>query len=261
MILEVFCIGIVLLYVVVRAKLDADPRRFLMRMATFVAAGWVCEDTVIRAYGFYFYSPDWTLFLDHVPVMIILIWPVVIHSAWDLAGHLLGRTHRLVPLLASAIVLADASLIEPIAVEAGLWTWTEPGLFRVPPIGILGWALFAFFAIGAMQRKLRFTIPVALLGTHASLLLLWWIFFRWVNDTVPAWPVVGLAWVASLLLALLVRRRHLERRVPLVEMLLRVPAALFFFVLLAIDGLDVPALCLYALAFAPPYVLLTPWKS
>ena len=44
-------------------------------------------------------------------------------------------------LVGALIVLADASLIEPVAVASNLWAWTEPGLFAVPPIGILGWAI------------------------------------------------------------------------------------------------------------------------
>ena len=39
----------------------------------------------------------------------------------------------------------------------------------------------------------------------------------------------------------------------------RVPAAAFFFVLLALYGRREPALIAYALAFAPPYLALTRW--
>ena len=69
--------------------------------------------------------------------------PVVILSALELAESL---TKTRTTLLCAAIALADAALIEPVAVRAGLWRWHEPGLFGVPPIGILGWAFFTFVA-------------------------------------------------------------------------------------------------------------------
>lgn len=263
--LEAVCLAIVGSFVAVRARIDPEPRRFLWRLAVLVAAAWVAENSVIHAYHFYEYSPSWSLFVDHVPLMIVLIWPVVVHSAWDLARHLLGDGHRRVPLLAATFILFDASLMEPIAVEAGLWRWTEPGLFRVPPIGILGWAIFAFFAVTILRRSRSAVtdlsaILLPALGTHLLLLIAWWTFFRWVNGPVPAWSAVLLVWLLSVGAVLLVRRGRLFTRVPRLEMLLRAPAALFFFALLVMHGRDAPALVAYAAAFAPPYLVLTPWR-
>src|SRR3954465_1154321 len=78
---ELTCAAIVALYVA--ARRDAIPT-----LALLAVAGFVGEDSVIRAYGFYFYSPRWPLFLDRVPLLIVLIWPVVIHSAWRLGRAL-----------------------------------------------------------------------------------------------------------------------------------------------------------------------------
>jgi hypothetical protein len=44
-------------------------------------------------------------------------------------------------------------------------------------------------------------------------------------------------------------------------MWLRVPAAGFFFVLLALHGRSLAPLVAYALAFAPPYLAMTAWAS
>ena len=143
--LELVCAAIVALYAV--ARRDALPE-----LALLAVAGFVGEDSVIRAYGFYSYSPRWHLFLDRVPLAIVLIWPIVIHSAWRWRAAW-RRAPALAPLVGAAIVLADASLIEPIAVHAGLWTWTEPGLFAVPPIGIIGWAYFAGAAIACLEAS------------------------------------------------------------------------------------------------------------
>ncbi|MFK7991886.1 MAG: carotenoid biosynthesis protein [Sandaracinaceae bacterium] len=257
--LELSCVAIIALYVGVRARIDPSPKAFLGRLVLLMAASWIGENSVIHAYHFYAYSPRWSVFVDQVPLLVITIWPVVIHSAWDLAKRLTDRPSRVV-FVASALVLADASLIEPIAVKAGLWWWNEPGLFEVPPIGILGWALFAwgcFFVFEHRRLHKAWTLPFAPALVHPLLLVCWWGFFRWLNDTVPPWPVVGVAWVLSLVLAGFALRSGAGKNIPRHELLLRVPAAGFFFVLLALHAREEPALMAYAFAFAPPYLVLT----
>lgn len=259
--LELVALLIVVAFVLIRARTGPEPKRFLVRLALLVVASWVVENSVIHAYHFYVYNPDWTLFIHHVPLAIVLIWPVVIHSAWELAGYLLGeRKRHLVPLVGGLLVLADASLIEPIAVNSGLWHWTEPGVFDVPPIGIIGWAYYAALCMVIFERDHLFdavAIVIAPLGTHLLLLASWWGLFRWINQPLSPWPFVALAWLVSLSSAALSLRSGARMRVPPQDMLNRVPAALFFFVLLALDGRSETALVAYALAFAPPYVTVT----
>jgi len=258
--LECTALAIVLLFVVGRAQLG-DARSFLLRLSLLVVASWLAEDTAIRAYGFYFYDARWSLFVDKVPVAIVMIWPVVIHSAWDLARHLLGAGHRHVVWLGSALVLADAALIEPVSVASGLWRWTEPGIFGVPPIGILGWVFHAGLCMAVLERAqgrrakelLTLFTPV---GTHALLLGGWWGLFRWVNGTLAVPACVGALWGLSALVLWQSVRTKARTRVPLGEFLLRVPAALFFFVLLGIYGRGQPLLIAWTLAFAPPYCSL-----
>jgi hypothetical protein len=247
--LELACAAIVALYVI--ARRDAVPQ-----LALLAVAGFLGEDSVIRAYGFYYYSPRWHLFLDRVPLMIVVIWPIVIHSAWSLARRLGPRAWT--PLVGAAIVLADASLIEPIAVHAGLWTWTEPGLFAVPPIGIIGWAYFAGAAMACLERaRPAAAVIVAPVATHVMLVASWWLAFKWLSRPLPAWPFVVAAWVV--LGGLAVAALHVRnRREPAFrnDLLLRGPGAVFFFVLLGLYGRDLPSLCFYSLAFAPPYLTL-----
>jgi hypothetical protein len=167
-------------------------------------------------------------------------------------------------------VFADASLIEPISVQAGLWHWNEPGLFAVPPIGILGWAFHAGWCITVFEANRRASrspganaaiLVISPLGTHLLLLATWWIALRWVNVPIPPWPVVALAWVLAIVLATRAWRTGARKRIPPAEMWTRVPAALFFFVLLAIHGRALPELVVYAFAFAPPYIALTQWRQ
>jgi carotenoid biosynthesis protein len=247
--LELTCAAIVALYVA--ARRDAVPHLLVLAVAGFIG-----EDSVIRAYGFYFYSPRWHLFLDRVPLMIVLIWPIVIHSAFTLARRL---SPTAAPLVGAAIVLADASLIEPIAVHAGLWSWTEPGLFAVPPIGILGWAFFAGAAMLCLERtRATLVIVFAPLATHALLVASWWILLRWISRPLPSWPAVALAWIALGTLAAVALRRRIGRRLPPSELMLRAPGAAFFFVLLAVYGRDLPSLCAWSVAFAVPYLAVLP---
>ncbi len=249
--LELVCAAIVTLYAV--ARRDALPQLLLLAVAGFIG-----EDSVIRAYGFYSYSPRWDLFVDRVPLLIALIWPVVIHSAWSLARRL-GPRGRWAPLIGAGLVLADASFIEPIAVHAGLWSWTEPGLFAVPPIGILGWAYFAGAAMLCLERARPLAAVVAApLATHVLLVTTWWGAFRWLSRPLPAWPLVAVTWVVLGTLAVWALRLRPGRGSPAFrkELLLRGPGAAFFFVLLFMSARDQPSLCIYSAAFAPPYLAL-----
>jgi hypothetical protein len=264
--LELVCAAIVLVWIVLRARRDPSPRHLLLRLGLLAAAGWVGEDTMIRAYHFYAYSEDtWAIFIDRVPLAIAMIWPVVIHSAWDLARVLARASPRAVPFIAGAIVLADAALIEPIAVRAGLWRWTEPGLFAVPPIGVVGWAVFAVLAIAVLtgvseKRRLRAdalaVIVLAPAGTHAVLLALWWSLFRSVNGEVAPEPAIAVLVILSVAATLFVLRSRAAARVRLGDLVVRIPGAAFFFVLLAAHAED-GALVAWTLAFAAPYLALT----
>ncbi len=247
--LELSCLAIVGLYVTVKLLREDEPTGFATRLGLLIAAAWLGENSVIHAYGFYAYSPQWSLFVDQVPLAIVLIWPVVILSAYDLAKHL-GD-----PRLAFVIVLADASLIEPIAVNSGLWWWTQPGFFAVPPIGVLGWAYFAAVCVWIFERhRPAWIVIVPPLLIHPLLIATWWLALRWVSAPIPSAAAAAAACLLSAIALTVVLRQRLRERVPLFELLLRVPAAGFFFVLLALDGRESLALIVYAIAFAPPYL-------
>jgi hypothetical protein len=261
------CAAIVALYVVLRLRArGADRRAVALRLFALACAAWAGEDSVIRAYGFYSYAPGWFLFLDRVPILIVAIWPIVIDSAHVLARALVGSAPSKVAAMGGLIVLADASLIEPIAVHAGLWTWSAENarsFFDVPPIGILGWAFFAAAAIATFEvRERRVASPfadfavlvVAPLAAHAALGVAWWCAFRWMGGGVSPWALAGAAWCAAVPLAVAAWQRG--RGVPLRAVLARAPGAAFFFALLAASAGGRGDLAVYALAFAPPYLAL-----
>lgn len=266
--LQIACLAIVATFLVFRARLEAEPLALLRRLSLLALAAWAAQDTCIRAYGLLEYNQSWWLFLDRVPVLVVLVWPIVLQSARDLGTCLwAGRdrpTALRVALTVFGLVLADASLIESVSVQSGLWRWTEPGVFAVPPIGILGWAYFAAIAVYLFERAAwrhslwqeALVLLIAPAGTHLLLFVSWWGALRWVNVALPAWPAVLLAWIVSVALAARASQLGTRQRVPPILLWLRLPAALFFFVLLAIHGRQSGFLAAYALAFAPPYLAI-----
>ena len=251
--IELACAAIVTTWLVLRTLRETTGARaaFLSRVLIVAAAAWIAEDSAIRLYGFYAYASSWHAFLDQVPLAIVCIWPVVVLSALDLARALAPKH---IVLVAALVVLADASLIEPIATASSLWAWTEPGPFHVPLIGVLGWAFFGAGAAFALTRARALTaLALAPLTAHALLLFTWWSALRWLPRGVDAWPFVVVAWALCVALSIAVVVRGV--RVPRRDLLLRIPAASFFFVLLALH--PNAELVAYALAFAPPYLVLT----
>lgn len=278
--LEWVCVCIVSLYIVVRLRHRAgqSARDLLVHFVWLAATSALGEDSMIRLHGFYDYAPGWSLPLDRVPLLIVLIWPIVIDSASRLSVglcHALGRPPqtRNVAAVTAAVVFVDAWLIEPIATTSGLWRWHAPGLFSVPPIGVFGWAVFAGWVVwlqprlGAPgqpfgRRLLRMGIAsaTAIVGTHAVLIASWWGLLRWLSQPLPAQAGIVTAWLLLLPLALGFWRARVGRFVPRADLLVRLPAAAFFFVLLAVRhaeiGAQQTALLTYALAFALPYWVL-----
>jgi carotenoid biosynthesis protein len=271
--IEPLCFGIVALYLALRlGRAPAGERGAVaLRLALLACAGWIGEATCVRGYGFYRYAlPDeggpWRLWLDVVPLVVVLTWPVVIHSAWELARSLSTRSPSVGRrvLLCALIVLADASLIEPIAVAVGLWSWTEPGPFAVPLIGVLGWSLFTLWAAFALERGERarearqgagawsLVLVTAGLWVHLPLLALWWGGLRWLAPLAlgPALVLVTLANLAAFKAAAQGPRPDPG------ALWLRAPGAGFFFALLA-WGVRDPWLWAWALAFGLPYLVLT----
>lgn len=255
--LELVCLAIVALYVGSRLRPAEGRASFAMRFAAIVCASALGENSMIAFYGAYTYADDWSIFVGHVPLVVVLVWPVVVDSALVLASSLVPGAHRRA-LVAAAVVFTDALLIEPIAVRSGLWWWAEPGLFGVPLLGIAGWAFFTW-AVALTLERARGLTQLALVATgplaaHALVLLAHWALFRWVTALVPSTVAITLAWALALSATVALLRVAAP---PRAVVLSRAPGAAFFFVLLALGPAEGrPTLLLYALAFALPYIVL-----
>lgn len=262
---ELTAFAIVAIYIVAHTSGQPKRRQFIIRIILVCAACWIAEESCILLYKFYDYSANWSLFLAHLPLLVIVIWPIIVHSAWDLASQLVRPGRRLVPLTAAAIVLTDASFIEPVGVRTGLWSWNQPGLFDVPPIGILGWAYFAFLCVLFFEQRKRrngakwvnlLILIVPVIGTHMLLLITWWGVFRWVKISIDPMLAAASAWALSLLLVSVILKHRTGARIKRKTLLLRLLSALLLFTWLALNTNDSALLIVYAIAFAPPYLTL-----
>jgi hypothetical protein len=238
--------------------------------ALWIAGGaWLGEVSCIRLYRFYQYDAPWSLFLDVMPLLVVLIWPVVVLSARELAWSLgwRDRSGNPLPLAVMGWVVLDATLVESVAVTSRLWSWNESGFFGVPWIGVLGWGIYAAAVswVWDQTRARRWgffkslSVPLlAVLLAHLGLLAAWWGGLRWipvlrVNASVDR-LIVG-AWLGSLVLSVWLWRRG--ARAGLRVMGPRIAAAGLFLSLVWLQRESAPGLLAFALAFPWPYLVAT----
>lgn len=260
---EALCAVVVVVTLALMARRRAVGA-LLVEYLALAVAGWIGEETCIAAYRFYGYAGAWHAHLADVPLAIPLIWPLVILSAMAVVRGVWPAAGRARPWLVGAVVVFDASLVEVIAVRAGLWSWAEAGHFGVPLPGILGWGWFATAAAWALERRRDVwgrlaVIVVGPLFAHAAILATWWGCFRWVlrGDFGVVRAVVGVASVgaAALVAGVMARRAGggLYMDVALPRM---VAASLFFAVLVAVAPRAWP-LWAHVAAVALPYFAVT----
>lgn len=265
LLIEGFIIAGVLWYIVRYTLKERQPKVFLKKFFACAVTAWIAEGSCITFYGFYTYSPAWHFYIANVPLVVILVWPAVIHSASVLSSSLLRPNSRLTPLIAGCIVLTDAMLIEPISVNFNMWHWNQPGLFGVPLIGLMGWGGFACFAVGFFMPidrlgqkwfKLPIRIAASVIGTHLFLLFSYWVFFKWMIFSISPTFSASAVWVISAILFSLFLFTSTGHRVELKTLVSRLPAALFFYILLFSQKDSPTPLIIYALALILPYIAI-----
>ncbi|MFH1489570.1 MAG: hypothetical protein ABII06_11765 [Pseudomonadota bacterium] len=264
MMFQITAFGIVVIYLLQWFVREDDPGSFFLKFTAISAAGWMVEETAIRIYHFYQYSPDWDLFLGHVPILVVLVWPLVIHSGWELASRLMSGNKRHVHLAAAVIIGIDASLVETISVKAGLWSWNTGGIWGVPLIGIFGWVYFSLLSILILRlkrvrkagiAKLFFMFILTVCSTHVLIVATWWLIFRWIPFPINPALTAAMAWFVSILLMYSVHRSNLGGNLDSKILILRVPPALLFFILY-LKGSPEAFYTAYAVAFAFSYLFL-----
>lgn len=244
-----------------------DRRRAIIEIALVFVAAWAAEETAIVRYRFYAYPDAWWGKLDEMPLLVAAIWPMVVLSSRALVDVFFPRASTAVRALAVGVaVVIDATLVESIAVAAGLWGWVEGGYLGVPLIGLFGWGAFAASMTFALDRISRrsgprplvalATVLGALAGTHALLVAGWWLFFRHaLRAELPSWTV-GLVAAALVALGLHLRRRG---RLPIALVVPRVAATSVFVVLLVVNARL--GLVVHFAAVAVMYLTLLRWPA
>lgn len=226
---------------------------------TILACAWCCENFAIRTYEHYWYSTDWHLFIDRVPLFIVLIWPLVILSGVQVVTAL--RSSGSHPGWLAVFVGLDASLVEVVATNSGLWTWAEGGHLNVPFAGIAGWAAFA--AASALCLKARSWIvgmAATIVVTHGIIVATWWGGLKWVFRE-PVSPWVG--WALTSMLAFVaavcaVKARRSKRGIELSTAVPRLIAtSVFLYLMIFRPGPN--AWWIHLLIVAVPYLVATKW--
>jgi len=267
--LEAACVLAALLHAAIRFCCDVKPWRCLSRLAALVVMAWLADDLAIRLYGLHAYAPGaWGVFIDRVPLGAAMLWGAMLESAWVLGRHIAGHESRYVPLAAAVVILADAALVQPLGVAAGLWRWEAPGLLGVPLAAFAASAASGGVAI-AMHENIRrrgryaywdpLTIPAGVLAGHLAALAGWWALPPRTLGPIPQWPTLaGLAVVAVLLV---VAASRAQRRMGLRPLLERIPAAMLAAGLLAAHGGHKPALLACSLVVVTPWLVVVPWRA
>lgn len=258
---EIACVVVVALTLAVNAR-RKPVRTLLADYAALAVAGWIAEETCIEAYRFYSYAPVWSVFVHHLPVLVPLIWPLVILSARDVVEALWPHAGIWTHVLVGAVVAFDASLVEVVAVRAGLWSWAEPGHLNVPVIGMLGWGTFAIGASVALSFRARWrhvgVLALGLLSTHALILASWWGFFRWtVRGDLGNASIAGMGIIGAIALVAVWRARRAGHVMPLAIAGPRMIAAALFFALLLTTAAGEIVYWLHVLALSVPYFAAT----
>ncbi|MDF1561895.1 MAG: carotenoid biosynthesis protein [Deltaproteobacteria bacterium] len=257
--LALVCLLIVAGWFAVRLLWSDARARLLGEAATVSFLAWAGEQSCISWYGFYAYDPArWWVMVGSVPLTVLLIWPVVVISARDVVRVWLGERSLPVAGLTLAVVITDAAFVEASAVHAGLWSWTVPGVFGVPVIGILGWGLYGGLVAAALEQVGRrrhgwLALLAVLPALHLALLALWWGGLRWLS--VPVGDAVAAAAALVIGGAGLLAALRLGGPVPIRLVTLRLPGAIFFVGLLALYPPSTP-LVVWLLALSLPWLAM-----
>ncbi len=232
--------------------------RYARLYALIAFSGFLAEHSAIELYRFYSYHSSWRIFCGHVPLAVVLIWPMVILSAHRLMRRF-GFSGRRAVVRGTLLVIAEAALIEVTCVQAELWWWEGTGVFGVPLIGMIGWGCFALGAlwtVECLENRPWLLPPASLLSTHLLLQILWRGGFRWISYTeLPEIAVLSAAGIVSAFFAFRAFRVRRRLDISLEEVFPRLLAAmLMYYILFASKAAIGPAI--FALLFVPPYVIL-----
>lgn len=126
--------------------------------------------------GSYYYNSQFSLFIYHVPLFVVLSWSVIIYTSKYFSDSLpLKQFSR--PFIASLLVLLIDLAIDTVAIRLKFWTWVgyvfNEGFFGVPANNFIGWLLVSFtfyffiynipkYKIFAKENLLKYTSSITI---------------------------------------------------------------------------------------------------
>lgn len=133
------------------ARRTLGTARAAVELGALLVYGYALERIAIAVFSSHTYGPGWRVAPGGVPLAVAAGWAAVILAARAQAGRLgfaspLGRAGA-----AATFAITLDLLMEPVAMRAGLWTWTPPGPWLDVPVGnFVGWAVIVgVYAWGA----------------------------------------------------------------------------------------------------------------
>lgn len=263
-IIEPACILTAAIYLFRMACPKNRPGVFWGRILGIMVASWIMEESAIQIFSFYSYHNQWCFRLGNVPVLVVFTWPILICSAHELVLQVSLSTPLFVPLWSALIVLSDALFIEPIAVHAGFWSWKHSGIFGVPLVGFAGWFFFAFFCSLFLCNRNEsdfgasdlLHLILIIVGTHTLLILSWQLVLERLVFQFSVFAIILIVWSFSVIISYGLLRKKTGSLIRGKTLLLRLPAAAFFWVFLFFNPNDLLFLLVYISAFTPPYLVL-----
>ena len=132
-------------------------------------------------YGGFYYSDElgYRLF-NLVPWPVTLAYLPILLGSYGLASRIFGDDRWRTTLISALLVLAADLVIDPGAVNQGLWIWTkEGGYYGIPLVNFLGWGLTGFVYSNILywafhrERKMDSPPPVGL-STSLTMILHFW---------------------------------------------------------------------------------------
>lgn len=128
-------------------------RRASLELLALAAYGYTLERVAIAVFRSHDYGAAWRLAPGGVPLAVALGWAAVILGAAGAAWRLGLRAPAALAAGAALVAATLDLLIEPVAVRAGLWTWTPAGPWLGAPVGnFVGWAVIVGVYVYGAER-------------------------------------------------------------------------------------------------------------
>ncbi len=172
-------VSLVIIFLLTCRHAAQHGRRGVFEVVSAAVYGLLLEEGDILIFDSYFYSDDFVLAIDRVPIAIALAWAVIIYSCMRLSDAF-GLSRRVAPFADAIWTIAIDFALDAVAIRMGYWQWTidlNEGYFGVPAGNFYAWLMVAL-SFSAVTRWLRarddspkwqLTAPVI---AYAGLLLL-----------------------------------------------------------------------------------------